>query len=346
MPARLVLLVAVALAATSLTCGTATARSSKLAPNTGKPGSPCKSEAFKGPDVGPASDVDTTSLGKAAPAVYEIGGPTNMPDSAEPVHRVMMLVHGGAWATVGRKAMRTEREVATKWRAAGWETVSVSYRACRRSVSDVVRFYDLIRTRVGPWVPICLRGVSAGGHLALMVAAKRPDVACVISLAAPTDLRSVKAQGRIEADSGGAPPALREGAARVRNLAVAAFGRRKLRAQSPVAYAPRIGARLLLATAVNDVVMPQGQATALAQAMTAARPGAFVDVVRLEAGGTAFVHGSASSAATHDFDARSAALVAPFGKAPLDAGPPLKPRPTNPLSGILNGIFGLFGRRP
>jgi acetyl esterase/lipase len=256
----------------------------------------------------------------------------------------MMFVHGGAWATVGRKAMRTEREVATKWRAAGWETVSVSYRACRRSIRDVVRFYDLIRARVGPGVPICLRGQSAGGHLALVVAAKRPDVACVISLAAPTNLRSVKAQGRIEAASGTVPASVKAGAARVRNLAVAAFGKRRLRAISPVTYAPRIGARLLLATAVNDVVMPQGQAHELAQAVTSTRAGAYVDVVQLDPGPTAFVHGFASTRATHGFDARAAKLVAPFGRAPVDAGPPLKPRPGNPLAGILNGILGLFSR--
>ncbi len=270
---RLALCVAAAVAATALLCAPAMARSGKPAPNTGRPGSPCKPQPFDGPDPGPAADVDTTSLGKAAPASYEIGMPTSAPAPGEPPRRVMMFVHGGAWTTVGRKAMRTEREVATKWRAAGWETVSVSYRGCRRSIRDVVRFYDLIRARVGPSVPICLRGQSAGGHLALMVAAKRPDVACVISLAAPTDLRSVKPQGRIEAASGTAPARVRAGSARVRNLAVAAFGKRRLRAISPVTYARRIAARLLLATAMNDVVVPQGQATELARAVTSARAG-------------------------------------------------------------------------
>ncbi len=126
---------------------------------------------------------------------------------------------------------------------------------CRRSVTDVTRFYDLIRARVGPNVPICLRGQSAGGHLALMVAAKRRDMACVISLASPTDLRAIRAQGRVEAANGGFAE-LPRAAARVRNLAVPAFGRRKLRVRSPAAPASRIGTRLLLATAVDDVVIP------------------------------------------------------------------------------------------
>ena len=337
--------IAAAVTALALTAAPAMARKATPKPNTGKPGSPCKSMSQKGPDPGPAPDLDSSSLGSIAPAPYEIGAPTNSPDRLEPVHRVMIFIHGGAWATVGKKAMRGERETAAKWRAAGWQTVSVSYRACKRSVGDVVRFYDLVRARVGPWVPICLRGQSAGGHLALMVAAKRPGVACVIALASPTDLRSVRAQGRIEADSGAAPPELREGAARVANLGDAAFGKRNRRARSPVAFAPRIAARLLLATALDDEVIPQGQATALQDAVKAARPGAYVDAMRLDAGSNGFVHGSASAASAHDFDVRAAALVAPFGKAPENAGPPLKPRRANPLEGLLDGIFSIFRPR-
>jgi acetyl esterase/lipase len=257
----------------------------------------------------------------------------------------MILVHGGGWAFVGRTAMRTERETAGKWRAAGWETVSISYRACRRSVTDVTRFYDLVRKRVGPHVPICLRGQSAGGHLALMVAAKRRDVACVIALASPTDFRAIRAQAAIEA-ANGSRPELPAAAARVRNLAVSTFGRRKLRVRSPAALGARIGARLLLATAVDDVVIPQGQAASLANAVTAGRPGAYVDVVRVERGDKAFVHGSASSAANRNFDSRAAELVAPFGRAPVDAGPPIKPRrPSSPFGSFFQSIFGgFFGR--
>jgi acetyl esterase/lipase len=316
-----------------------------MKPNTGKAGSPCRATPLKEADPGPAADLDSTSLGRAAPALYEIGRPTSDPERHEPARRVMIIVHGGGWAFVGRTAMRSERKVATQWRAAGWETVSVTYRACKRSAADVTRFYDLIRARVGPNVPICLRGQSAGGHLALMVAAKRPDVACVISLASPTDFRSIRAQGRIEAANGG-PAELPAAATRVRNLAVSAFGRRKLRVRSPAALASRIGARLLLATAVDDVVIPQGQASSLANAVKAARPEAYVDVVRVERGAGAFVHGSASAAASRDFDSRAANLVAPFGRAPLDAGPPLKPRrPSNPLGSFFQSFLGIFGPR-
>jgi dienelactone hydrolase len=178
-----------------------------------------------------------------------------------------------------------------------------------------------------------------------MVAAKRADVSCVIALASPTDLRSVRAQGRIEVQSGGAPAALLENSARVSNIAVSAFGRRRQRAYSPVAHAARINARLLLATAANDVVMPQGQAQALANAVTATHAGAHADVMRLEAGGDAFVHGGATASAKHDFDSHAASLVAPFGRAPVDAGEPKPQRESNPLSTFLNSIFGIFSPR-
>jgi acetyl esterase/lipase len=342
---RLLPLLAIFIALSALSGSPATARPKAMKPNTGKAGSPCRAAPLKEADPGRAADLDSTSLGRATPALYEIGRPTSDPERHEPTRRVMILVHGGGWAFVGRTAMRSERRAATKWRAAGWETVSITYRACRRSVTDVTRFYDLIRARVGSNVPICLRGQSAGGHLALMVAAKRRDVACVISLASPTDLRSIRAQGRIEAASGG-PAELPAAATRVRNLAVAAFGRRKLRVRSPAALASRIGARLLLATAVDDVVIPQGQAASLANAVKVARPGAYVDVVRVERGAGTFVHGSASAAASRDFDSRAAALVAPFGRAPLDAGPPLEPRPpSNPLGSLFQSFLGIFGAR-
>src|SRR3954462_10151756 len=98
MSARLAPFLRVVVAAT-LMCAPAMARPAKPAPNTGQPGSPGKSQRFTGQDVGPAADLDTTSLGKAAPASYEIGAPTIAPDRAEPVHRVMIFVHGGSWFT-------------------------------------------------------------------------------------------------------------------------------------------------------------------------------------------------------------------------------------------------------
>src|SRR5262245_53717031 len=70
----------------------------KLKPNTGDAGSPCRSQPLKGPDPGPGVGLDTRSFGRAAPAAYEIGAPNSAPERDEPAHRVMMLIHGGAWS--------------------------------------------------------------------------------------------------------------------------------------------------------------------------------------------------------------------------------------------------------
>jgi acetyl esterase/lipase len=57
-------------------------------------------------------------------------------------------------------------------------------------VASVLRSYDRVRARY-PGLPVCLYGESAGGHLALLVATARPDVACVETAGAPTDLEAI-----------------------------------------------------------------------------------------------------------------------------------------------------------
>lgn len=323
-PSRARIIAVVVLAAIGALAGDQAAMGATPAANSGEPGSRCKAAAYTVTDPGADSALDTTSLGEAAPASYEIGMPTSLPERLQPLRRVMILVHGGSWYTVGRRAMRSQRSVAARWRSAGWATVSVSYRACGRSVADVLRFYDLVRARVGAAVPICLLGQSAGGHLALMVAAKRSDVACAMSEGGPTDLRRIASQGAAEALDGTGPSGLREGSRRIQHLARAAFGAERLHAQSPVTHAARIGARLLLGTAASDNLVPSGQAQTLAAAVRSAHGDAYVDVDRLSAGTTTWVHGSISAAAAAGYRARVARLVAPIGRPPR-TGPFLPP---------------------
>lgn len=260
-----------------------------------------------------ASGLDTTSLGTAAPAAYEIGSPINREDDAGPPRRVMMIVHGGGWFLVGRRALQTERRRAAAWQAAGWWTVNVTYRGCAKSIGDVVTFFDLVRARVGPGVPICLEGVSAGGQLAQAVAARR-DAACVISIAGPSDLPAIAAQGKRQAKRGESSR-LDKGAERLKNLATAAFGSNAgVRQASPIQQAASIRARLLLATAADDWLVPLAQDRNLGTAVRRARPDAYVDVLVLAPGSRRFGHGSASDAALADFGARLARLVASFGR--------------------------------
>jgi acetyl esterase/lipase len=281
------------------------------APNSGKSGSRCLAEPYPGPDPGPDASLDTTSLGPTAPAPYEIG----RPDSG-PVQRVMMLIHGGGWYMVGTGAMRFERSAAASWESAGWETVNIDYPPCRGSLLGVLTSYDLIRQQVGGDVPICVEGQSSGAQLALLVAALRPDVACVIAAGAPTNLRSLASEGAKDEANGSGPSGLRAGSAWAQGLARSAFGRSALGRRSPITWASQIQARVLLATAANDPYIPYQQETQMAAAIQAAHPDAYVDVDRLEAGPISWFHGTVSQAGLDDFAQRTTTLVQPFGNKP------------------------------
>jgi len=258
----------------------------------------------------PDPTLDAVALGDLK-AGYEVGAPTGA-FAAWGVRRVMVLVHGGSWYKVGRGAVAAMRTMADGWRAAGWETVNTDYRACRRSLHDVLAAYDAVRARVAPNVPVCLAGVSAGAHLALMVAALRDDVDCVLAEAGPTDLRSIAAQAAAGAT--------------VEGLARAAFGSRGLVTRSPVTYAAQIRARLLLVATADDALVPYAQQSQLADAIHAAHATRYVDTLELPPGAVPFIHGTTSPTGLTALKRRTARLVAPFGAAPATASEPFRLR--------------------
>ena len=133
----------------------------------------------------PGPGVATTGLGAGAPAYYEIGEPTG-DFAGQPPKGVMMVIHGGGWSLHGPGAVASMRSRADRWRAEGWRTLNVGYRPCADSVQDVRWFYDRARELWNTAGPFCVMGSSAGGHLALMLAASRPGVACAIAHAGPT----------------------------------------------------------------------------------------------------------------------------------------------------------------
>jgi dienelactone hydrolase len=140
----------------------------------------------------------------------------------------MLILHGGGWFQNGPGQVQSVRSLADIWRRRGWRTLNLDYHACARSVGDVVGLYDHFR-KLANGQAICALGESAGGHLALMLAAERPEVRCAIGYAAPVDL-----------------PA-------------AAFGASQLAKLSPALQAGRIQARVLLAVATDDVLIPWSQ---------------------------------------------------------------------------------------
>jgi acetyl esterase/lipase len=186
---------------------------------------------------------------------------------------VVLVIHGGAWRAAGPRTVALMDARAGTFAGWGWAAAVVDYRAFADAPGDVVRAYDAARGRY-PGLPICAYGESAGGHLALMLAVRRP-LACVIDAAGPVDLPRL--DGTPQADW-------------VRAKAQAAFG--DLRDASPTHHAAAIRAPVLAGYAAADRIVPASQGRYLERALPRAR------VIELGAGaGPRFVHAAVSPAA-------------------------------------------------
>lgn len=203
---------------------------------------------------------------------YEVKGPSN----GQPSKGTIIAIHGGAWVWTGAQYLRAEDADVERWRARGWSTVNIDYRGGMDSIPDVIDFYDAVRASRSPNKPVGTIGSSAGGHLALMIAAKRhPDF--TISQGGPTDLNTL-------------PPDFRA------NVAFLVGGEANLLRYSPVSYADSISGQVLVAGAKADPVVPIGQA----REMKRARPD---DTTKLEldAGDTPFIHANVDAADYQQF---------------------------------------------
>jgi acetyl esterase/lipase len=187
-------------------------------------------------------------------------GSTSPRPARGPTARIL-LIHGGSWYRVGPRAVARIAADAPRLRAWGYATEVVRYRARRHAFPDVLAAYDRLRRRVGARMPICAYGSSAGAQMALMLAIRRPEVACVISQAAPTELESL-------------PRPLRR---RARD----AFGRHLVR-WSPASY--RLFTPALLEQAVSDGVVPFGEMGAMHREAPRSR------TVVLAAGSAQWIH--------------------------------------------------------
>jgi dipeptidyl aminopeptidase/acylaminoacyl peptidase len=187
---------------------------------------------------------------------------------------LIMVIHGGGWRGLSPALTADVEPAARAYNSLGYATVVPDYPAGEAGVADLDRFYRRARRAVGPKVPICAVGGSAGGHLSLVLAARHPDLRCVIAQAAPTDLVALSQGNQL----GHTLPALQFGAAR-------------LDALSPARHAERMKARLLLVYATNDPYVPLSQGREMARA----RPGARLIVLR--PGSAPFVHSDVDAAA-------------------------------------------------
>lgn len=241
----------------------------------------------------------TTISGAIERALTAAHGPNvpahvlSLPELAQP-HGFVLALHGGGWTVVGPATLPSMDDVAARWADRGWAVLNADYRAGGASVDDAMASWDALRTAFGPGALGVAAGKSAGGHLALMVASRRPDVAAVVAKSAPTHLASL----------GGF-----EGANNVARLAREFFTTSPggLTAMSPAEpeVASRIGARLLLAASAADEVVPPDQLALMA----AARPGPSTTAMVLEPGPREFIHAGVSDAAFARFVAAEDALA-------------------------------------
>ena len=197
----------------------------------------------------------TTRLSSASSSPSGSNGPPpSLPALPEPIYgnptngqspkALLIMIHGGAWQGISPSAVQNMLGIAAVFQVYGFETMTVDYRGGAQGISDAGDFYRQARRRVGPAMPICAVGVSAGGHIALMVAVRHPDLNCVIDLAGPTDLPALAKQ---------------PGGAAAYQYAVTAFGTKPLARLSPALHVGSIKAKLLLIFAANDPLVPVAQ---------------------------------------------------------------------------------------
>lgn len=243
--------------------------------------------------------LTTNNVGfSGAPAYYEIGTPTGAYNGI-PARGIALLIHGGGWVIAGPGAVEGMRSTADRWRARGFRTVNVSHRPGGLCATDVLWFFDRVRSTYGATIPIVTMGQSAGGHLALVVASYRTNVYAAISQAGPTDLAAIATQPAYDSATGGT----QTNAGRwVHNLGAASFGVENLELYNLVGRAHTLtNTRILQGFALNDVLVSPDQATTLQTAIQSINPSAYVDTDLMPDGSVQFIHGFVSTAANNNF---------------------------------------------
>jgi len=205
------------------------------------------------------------------------------------VRGTAILVHAGGWAghDANAQQMLFERP-GDIFLERGWRVVSIDYEQGSAGLQDVLSAAGAELARGTGRGPLCLYGESAGGHLALVAAARLRAIDCVVALGTPTDLALYESEG----------PNSDNDQVRVVASRIASFfgpGPAELASWSPLTAAPTMRADVLLVDeADDDYVSPEH-----ARRFIAARP--TTQSVTLEAGdpadpSTAFIHGTVSAA--------------------------------------------------
>jgi dienelactone hydrolase len=106
----------------------------------------------------------------------------------------MIMVHGGGWmgpAPKAQKALMTMPGDTLTRR--NWRIVSIDYHAGAAGLQDVI---DAARAELAQPTGglLCIYGESSGAQLALVAAARVPDVDCVVAMGPPADFEAYQAE--------------------------------------------------------------------------------------------------------------------------------------------------------
>jgi acetyl esterase/lipase len=180
---------------------------------------------------------------------------------------VVVLVHGGFWTWPYNRwlMLRLARSV----RKRGWASFNVEYRRLGRfgGGGGFPETFDDVRSAIGlalqsarsaearfeRRVPVAVVGHSAGGHLALWAGREIAGLAGVVSLAGPTDLRSI-------AENGSEP---------VRDLVAGAPADERWQLTSPMQRLP-LGVPVVCVHGADDTTVSPRNSISFAEAATEA----------------------------------------------------------------------------
>ena len=110
-------------------------------------------------------------------------------DPAGPAVGTMILVHAGGWAGHdGYAQSELMKDPGSLFVARGWRVVSIDYEEGQAGLQDLLDTAGAELARGTSNGPLCMYGESAGGHLAVMAAARLRAIDCVIGVGTPTDL--------------------------------------------------------------------------------------------------------------------------------------------------------------
>jgi acetyl esterase/lipase len=97
-----------------------------------------------------------------------------------PTVGTVMLIHGGGWQASTDPVVKGQNPQRPYFaQSFGWEQHAVGYREGELGIRDLLRWVDSLMA-AHPERPFCVFGRSSGGHLALVVAQRRPQIDCAI----------------------------------------------------------------------------------------------------------------------------------------------------------------------